>query len=83
MAVGSLVLGIVSLLMAFIIPGTKTIGAIVGLVGIVLGVSGRKDPEKHGLATAGMVCSIVGFIVCIISVIACAGVAGGIASMLN
>ena len=83
MAAGSLVLGIISLVMAFIVPGSvvKWIGAVLALVGIILGVQGRKDPEKHGLATGGMVCSIIGFIACIIVVIACAGVMGGIAAL--
>lgn len=83
MAAGSLVLGIISLVMAFIIPGSvvKWIGAVLALIGIILGVQGRKDPEKHGLATGGMVCSIIGFIACIIVVIACAGIMGGIAAL--
>ena len=83
MAAGSLVLGIISLVMAFIIPGftVKWIGAVLALIGIILGVQGRKIPEKYGLATGGMVCSIIGFIFCIIVVIACAGVGGGIMSM--
>ena len=83
MAVGSLVLGIISLVMAFIIPGSvvKWIGAVLALIGIILGVQGRKDPEKHGLATGGMVCSIIGFIACIIVVIACVGIMGGIAAL--
>lgn len=83
MAAGSLVLGIISLVMAFIIPGStvKWIGAVIALIGIILGVQGRKIPEKHGLAMGGMVCSIIGFIVCIIVVIACAGLVGGIMSM--
>ena len=85
MGVASLVLGIISLVMAFIIPGSavKWIGAVLALIGIVLGVQGRKDPEKHGIATGGMVCSIIGFIACIIVVIACAGLVGGIMSMGN
>ena len=83
MAAGSLVLGIISLVMAFIIPGStvKWIGAVLALIGIILGVQGRKDPEKHGLATGGMVCSIIGFIACIIVVIACAGIMGGIVAL--
>lgn len=83
MAAGSLVLGIISLVMAFIIPGSvvKWIGAVLALIGIILGVQGRKDPEKHSLATGGMVCSIIGFIACIIVVIACAGIMGGIAAL--
>ncbi len=85
MAAGSLVLGIISLVLGIVIPGSvvKWIGAVLALIGIILGVQGRKDPEKHGLATGGMVCSIIGFIACIIVVIACAGVMGGIASLAN
>lgn len=83
MGVASLVLGIISLVMAFLIGGStvKWIGAVVALIGIILGVLGRKDPEKHGIATGGMVCSIVGFVACIIVVIACASIVGGIMSM--
>jgi len=83
MAAGSLVLGIISLVMAFIIPGSavKWIGAVVALIGIILGVQGRKNPEKHGLATGGMVCSIIGFICCIIVVLFFAALVGGITAM--
>lgn len=56
---------------------------MLALIGIILGVQGRKIPEKHGLATGGMVCSIIEFIACIIVVIACAGLVGGIMSMSN
>lgn len=85
MAAGSLVLGIISLVMALIIPGSvvKWIGAILALIGIILGVSGRKQFTDRGLATAGMVCSIIGLVLCIAVVIACAGVMGGIASLLD
>lgn len=83
MGVGSLVLGIVSLVMAFIIPGAtvKWIGAVLALIGIILGVQGRKQPDKQGIATGGLVCSIIGFIACIIVVIACAGCATAVWSM--
>ena len=80
MGAGSLVLGIISLVMGLIIPGSaiKWVGAVVGLIGIILGVQGRKDPEKRGLATGGMVCSIIGFIFCIITVLFSATVVGGL-----
>lgn len=85
MAVASLVLGIISLVMAFVIPGAivKWIGAILALIGIILGVEGRKKFVDRGMATGGMVCSIIGFVVCIAVAIACAGVMGGIASLLD
>ena len=85
MGAGSLVLGIISLVMGLLIPGSaiKWVGAIVGLIGIILGVQGRKNPDGRGLATGGLVCSIIGFVLCIIVVIACAGVMGGIAALGN
>ena len=85
MAAASLVLGILSLVMGLIIPGAIAdwVGAILGLIGIILGVQGRKNPEKRGLATGGLVCSIIGFIVCIIVVIACTACVGGLAALGN
>ena len=85
MGAASLVLGIISLVMAFLIPGAsiKWVGAILALIGIILGVQGRKIPEKQGLATGGMVCSIIGFVACVIVVLFCASVIGGIASLGN
>ena len=73
MGAGSLVLGILSLILGFIIPGVtvKLVGTILGLIGIILGVLGLNNPEKRGLATGGMVCSIIGVIACIIVVYAC------------
>ena len=85
MGAGSLVLGIISLIMGLVIPGAtvKYIGAVCGLFGIILGVQGRKNPEKRGLATGGMVCSIIGFIFCIITVLFCTAMVGGIAALGN
>lgn len=73
MGVTSLVLGIVALLCGFFLAGLQWVGAIVGVIGIILGALGRKKPESKGIATAGLVCSIIGFIVCIIIYVACAG----------
>jgi len=69
MAVASLVLGIVSIVLSFIV---NWIGAIPAIIGIILGALGRKDPAKKGMATGGLVCSIIGFILSIILLIACA-----------
>lgn len=72
MAVASLVLGIVALVFAFI-PGVSWIAWIGGVVGIVLGVLGRKrEPEKKGMATAGLVMSIVAVVLGVLMFIACA-----------
>ena len=81
MGVASLVLGIIALLIGFFLTGFQWVGAIVGLIGIILGAQGRKNPEKKGIATAGMVCSIIGFIICIIFFVACAACVGGLGAI--
>ncbi len=72
MAVASLVLGIISVVIAVIFPVVGWIGIIVGIIGIILGVLGRKDPEKKGMATAGMVLSIIGVALSLLLFLACA-----------
>ncbi len=83
MGVAALVLGIISLVCSIFLAGVQWIGAIVGVIGIVLGALGRKDPEKHGIATAGMICSIIGFVLSIILYIACVACVGGMAGALD
>ena len=83
MGVASLVLGIISLICGIFLAGFQWVGAIVGLIGIILGVAGKKDPEKKGIATAGMVCSIIGFILCILIYVACAGFLGSLTAAAN
>ncbi len=80
MGVASLVLGIISLVCGLFLTGFQWIGAIVGLVGIILGAVGKKNPENKGIATAGMVCSIIGFILCIILYVACVACISGLAA---
>lgn len=82
MGVAALVLGIVSLV-CIIIPMAGLLGGILGIVGVILGALGRKAaPEgKTGLATAGLVCSIIGTIFNLLAYVACAACAGGLASM--
>ena len=81
MGVASLVLGIIALIIGIFLTGFQWVGAIVGLIGIILGAQGRKNPEKKGIATAGMVCSIIGFIFCIIFFVACAACVGGLCAV--
>lgn len=77
MAVASLVLGIISIVIGVFFSGLLGwLGAILGVVGIILGVQGKKDPEKKGLATAGMICSIVGLVLCLILYLACVACVG-------
>ncbi len=74
MAVGSLVLGIISLVFAVFggIFGGSFVAAICGIIGIILGALGKKDPAKAGMATAGLVMSIIGTVLGCIVWIACA-----------
>ncbi len=81
MGIASLVLGIVAIICGIFLAGFQWVGAIAGVVGIILGAIGRKVPEKKGISTAGMVCSIIGFILCIILFVACAACVGGMAGI--
>ncbi len=83
MGVAALVLGIISLLFGLFGAGFQWVGAIVGLIGIILGAAGRKVPEKAGIATAGLVCSIIGFILSIILYVACAACVAGVMSSIR
>lgn len=72
MGVASLVLGIIAIIIGLFSAGALGwFGAILAIIGIILGAVGRKNPEKRGLATAGLVCSIIGLILCLIVYIAC------------
>ena len=79
MAVASLVLGIISIVIGLFVSAWGWAGAIIGIIGIILGVQGRKDPEKKGLATAGLVCSIIGTVLCVLFFLACAACLGALA----
>ena len=79
MAVASLVLGICSLAFPFI--GLGWLSTLLGIVGIVLGALGKQNEEKRGMATAGIVMSIIAVALGLISWIACASCVGGLASL--
>lgn len=79
MAVASLVLGICSLVFPFI--GLGWLSCILGIVGIILGALGRKNPEKKGMATAGMVMSIISLALGILMWLACVAFIGGLATL--
>lgn len=81
MAIAALVLGIVSLVIGIFFPSVGWLGAIVAIVGIILGSTARKkQDEQHKIATAGMVCSIVGIVINLIFYIACVACVGVIAA---
>lgn len=79
MAVTSLVLGICALVFPFI--GLGWLSVLVGIVGIILGALGRKDESKKGMATAGVVMSIIAVALGLIMWLACAACIGGLASL--
>lgn len=82
MGVASLVLGIISIVIGlFSGGGLGWLGAIAGIIGIILGVQGKKVPEQKGIASAGMVCSIIGTILCLLTYIACMACIGGISAL--
>ena len=60
LAIAGLVLGIVSLVFCWV----PFLGIIAGVVGLILSVMGRKNcaPNQAGMATAGLVLSIVGIV---------------------
>ena len=77
MAVASLILGILSIVLSWIPVAGWIICLIMGVVAIVLGVLGRKkQPEKKGMAVAGMVMGIIGVVFSLIWVIACGALVG-------
>lgn len=77
MAVASLVFGILSLLGCW----TGWGGIILAVLGVVFGIAGRKDPNNSGLATGGLVCSIIALIPSILFITVCAGVVASLAAM--
>ena len=83
-AIASLVLGIMSILTSSVF-----IGFVLGIVGCVLGVKARNEiPEGapgRGLATGGLVCSIVGAVLGGILVLSCVciGGIGGCAAIMD
>ncbi len=81
MGIASLVLGIVSIIFIFM-PWLAGWGVLLGAAGIVLAVLARKKGET-GVATAGLVCSVVGAAICGIMYIACAQAKNEIESALS
>lgn len=68
-SVASLVLGIIGVVLGFLGLWGWT-GAILGIIGLILGVLGRKE-NPTGMATAGIVLSIIAVALGLIMTIAC------------
>ena len=62
MAVASLVLGILSLVTWWLLY----VGLPIAVIGIIMGALGRRAISRRGIATAGLVCSIIGLALLII-----------------
>ncbi|MGI5895321.1 MAG: hypothetical protein ACOX6U_00050 [Oscillospiraceae bacterium] len=80
LAVGGLILGIFTLLMGcfgWTFGWGTILGVITGIVGIILSVLGKKQ-SPSGLATGGLVTSIIGLVLCGILFIACVACVGAL-----
>lgn len=85
MGVASLVLGIISLLISFGAgaAGMGWVGSICGILAIVLGAVGKKNPEQKGTATGGLVCGIIALFWGIFATIACVACLGATGAALD
>ncbi len=81
MGVGSLVLGIISIVIGLFFNFMGWLGALLGIIGIILGALGRKSVEGKGIATAGLVCSIIGTLLSLLLYLLCIAILGSAASM--
>jgi hypothetical protein len=86
MGIAGLVLGIIGAILSFI-PGGGYFGWLICLVGIILSAIGmskaKKANQPAGAAIAGLVLSIVGFVLSLgnlLCLIACASAAGAASS---
>jgi hypothetical protein len=88
MAVAAMVLGILSVVLNILLGWIPVIGQIIcmilGILAIILGVTGmKKQPEKKGMAVAGLVLGIIGTVWGTIALIACVGALGAGAMLFD
>ncbi len=73
LSIASLVCGILSLVMTlfslFWYPAI--IGMVLSIVGLILSIVAKKSGNKSGIATGGLVTSIIGLVLCAILTVAC------------
>ena len=77
-AIASLVLGILAVACIFFGYGAL-LGIALGIVGLVLGISAKKETPS-GMATAGIVLSIIAIALCVITFLACVACIGTFAA---
>jgi hypothetical protein len=75
MGVASLVLGILSIIFGLFVWYLPLLGIILGILGLIMGAVGRSDPRKAGVATGGLVCSIIGLALTVLFWTGCGGCA--------
>ncbi len=81
MGIASLVLGIVALLMTIFTVGVMGwLSILLGIVGIILGAMGRKNPEDK-VATAGLITSLVATVLSLVLYLACVACIGGLSAI--
>ena len=80
LATASLVLGIISIVCVFFGYGAL-LGIVLGIIGLILGINAKKAAPS-GMATAGIVLSIIAIAVCAIGFIACVACVSLVASSL-
>lgn len=83
MGVASLVLGICSVVLAVFFGSAGWLAALLGLIGVILGAVANKK-QKTGVATAGVVLSIIGLVLGLlfyVACIACIGSLGGLSAL--
>ena len=80
MGVASLVLGIASIVVGLFI--NTWVGVIAGIVGIILAAVAKKKGQG-GVATAGLVLSIIGVAIVLVAYIACIACAASVAAGLG
>ncbi len=78
-AIASLVLGIISVVFIFFGYGAL-VGIVTGIIGLVLGIQAKKE-QPCGMATAGIVLSVIAIVACAISFVACVICIGAIAAL--
>lgn len=75
-AIGSLVLGIIGLVVALIINGV--VGLVLGIIGMVLASKAKNEGFTGGMRTGGFVLSLLAIIFGAIGFVACIACAGAI-----
>lgn len=87
MGVAALVLGVISLVVSVGAgtAGLGWVGSICGILAIIFGAIGKKDPEQKGAATGGLVCGVIALfwgIIATLACLACLGAVGAFADSL-